>query len=96
MDGIVFGQGWGWVLSRLGSLYIPGCPRTHSIDQAGFDLRDLPASASRVLVLKAQLGIVFFDADVFEGILRTLIGNVQCLMQMTVSFGGGIGHTHPY
>jgi hypothetical protein len=31
----------------------PGCPRTHSVDQAGLELRNLPASGSRVLGLKA-------------------------------------------
>jgi hypothetical protein len=31
----------------------PGCPGTHFIDQAGLELRNLPASASRVLGLKA-------------------------------------------
>jgi hypothetical protein len=31
----------------------PGCPGTHSIDQAGLELRNLPASASQVLELKA-------------------------------------------
>jgi hypothetical protein len=35
----------------------PGCPETHSIDQVGLELRDLPASASasasRVLGSKA-------------------------------------------
>jgi hypothetical protein len=35
------------------SLYSPGCPGTHSVDQAGLKLRDLPASASQVLGLKA-------------------------------------------
>jgi hypothetical protein len=35
------------------SLYSPGCPRTHFVDQAGLELRNLPASASRVLGLKA-------------------------------------------
>jgi hypothetical protein len=35
------------------SLYRPGCPGTHFVDQAGFELRNLPASASRVLGLKA-------------------------------------------
>jgi hypothetical protein len=28
------------------SLCSPGCPGTHSVDQAGLELRDLPASAS--------------------------------------------------
>ena len=35
------------------SLYSPGCPRTHSVDQDGLELRNLPASASQVLGLKA-------------------------------------------
>jgi hypothetical protein len=35
------------------SLYSPGCPGTHSVDQAGLELRNPPASASRVLGLKA-------------------------------------------
>jgi hypothetical protein len=35
------------------SLYSPGCPGTHFVDQAGLELRHLPASASQVLVLKA-------------------------------------------
>ena len=30
-----------------------GCPETHSIDQAGLELRNPPASASQVLGLKA-------------------------------------------
>jgi hypothetical protein len=35
------------------SLYSPGCPGTHFADQAGLELRNLPASASGVLGLKA-------------------------------------------
>jgi hypothetical protein len=35
------------------SLYSPGCPGTHSVNQAGLELRNLPASASQVLGLKA-------------------------------------------
>ena len=34
------------------SLYSPGCPETHFVDQAGLEFRNLPASASRVLGLK--------------------------------------------
>jgi hypothetical protein len=34
------------------SLCNPGCPGTHSVDQAGFELRNSPASASQVLGLK--------------------------------------------
>jgi hypothetical protein len=35
------------------SLYSPDCPEIHSVDQAGFELRNPPASASQVLGLKA-------------------------------------------
>jgi hypothetical protein len=35
-------------------LYSSCCPGTHSVDQAGLKLRNLPASASQVLGLKAQ------------------------------------------
>jgi hypothetical protein len=35
------------------SLYSPGCSGTHFVDQTGLELRNLPASASRVLGLKA-------------------------------------------
>jgi hypothetical protein len=35
------------------SLCSPGCLGTHFVDQAGLELRNLPASASRVLGLKA-------------------------------------------
>ena len=38
---------------RQVSLCIPGCPGTHSVDQAGLELRNLPASTSQVLRLKA-------------------------------------------
>jgi hypothetical protein len=33
----------------------PGCPETHSVDQAGLKLRNPPASASQVLGLKVPL-----------------------------------------
>jgi hypothetical protein len=36
------------------SLYSPGCPGAHSVDQAGLKLRNPPASASQVLGLKAH------------------------------------------
>jgi hypothetical protein len=35
------------------SLCSSGCPGTHSVNQAGFKLRNLPASASQMLGLKA-------------------------------------------
>jgi hypothetical protein len=35
------------------SLHSPGCPGTYSVDQAGLELRNPPASATQVLGLKA-------------------------------------------
>jgi hypothetical protein len=35
------------------SLYSPGCPGTHSVDQVGLELRNPPVSAFQVLGLKA-------------------------------------------
>jgi hypothetical protein len=35
-----------WLCLDRVSLYDSGCPGTHSVDQAGFELRNLPASAS--------------------------------------------------
>ena len=48
------------------SLCSPGCPGTHSVDQAGLDPRDPPASATWVLGLKActtttPLAFLFFS-----------------------------------
>jgi hypothetical protein len=50
------------------SLCSPGCPGTHSVDQAGLELRNLPASASQVLGLKAcaitpSLETLFFKVE---------------------------------
>jgi hypothetical protein len=39
------------------SLCSPGCPGTHSVDQAGLRLRNSPASASQVLGLNQVLGL---------------------------------------
>jgi hypothetical protein len=44
---------WFFVFRDRVSLCSPGCPGTHSVDQAGLELRNLPASASWVLGLKA-------------------------------------------
>ena len=44
-----------WFFRNRVSLYSPGCPGTHFVDQVGLKLRNLPASASasQVLGLKA-------------------------------------------
>ena len=38
---------------KTGFLCNPGCPGTHSVDQAGLELSNSPTSASQVLGLKA-------------------------------------------
>jgi hypothetical protein len=48
------------------SLCSPGCPGTHSVGQAGLELRN-PASASQVLGLKACATTVQLN-DIFESI----------------------------
>jgi hypothetical protein len=39
--------------SETGFLCSPGCPGAHFVDQAGLELRNPPASATRKLGLKA-------------------------------------------
>jgi hypothetical protein len=41
-----------FVFWHRGSLCSPDCPGTHSVDQAGLELRNPPASASQILGLK--------------------------------------------
>ena len=43
---------WFLVFRDRVSLYSPGCPGTNSVDQAGLELRNPPASASQMLGLK--------------------------------------------
>jgi hypothetical protein len=49
------------------SLCSPGCPGTHSVNKAGLELRNLPASASQVLGLKACATTpgMMWDLDLF-------------------------------
>jgi hypothetical protein len=44
---------FGLVFQDRVSLCSSGCPGTHSVDQAGLKLRNLPSSASQLLGLKA-------------------------------------------
>jgi hypothetical protein len=48
------------------SLYSPGCPGTHFVDQADLELRNPPASASQVLGLKACATTPGPEGDSFE------------------------------
>jgi hypothetical protein len=43
---------WGGGFPDRVSLYSPGCPGTHFVDQASLELRNPPVSASQVLGLK--------------------------------------------
>ena len=43
---------WVFVVVVVVCLFVRECPGTHSVDQAGLELRNLPACASRVLGLK--------------------------------------------
>ena len=69
--GLVWFWFWFWFLvfwDRV-FLYSPGCPGTHSVDQAGLELRNPPASASQVLGLKVctttRFTKLFFFKDLF-------------------------------
>jgi hypothetical protein len=49
------------------SLYSPDYPGTHSVDQAGLELRNLPASASQVLGLQASTTTPGFQSVLERG-----------------------------
>jgi hypothetical protein len=66
------------------SLCSHGCPGTHSVDQAGHELRNPPASASQVLGLKAgtttaRLQCFFLMKYVVEKPIPGVIDNVEVL-----------------
>uniref|UniRef100_A0A8C6IGZ8 Uncharacterized protein n=1 Tax=Mus spicilegus TaxID=10103 RepID=A0A8C6IGZ8_MUSSI len=68
---------------------IPGCPGTHSVNQAGLELRNPPASASQVLGLKAYttiyFQITFCSLCVLVGHLWVFrVGNKIILMQKVI------------
>jgi hypothetical protein len=71
-----FGLVWfGLVFGDRVSLYSPGCPGTHSVDQAGLKLRNPPAFPSQVLGLKecattAWPNSPFYSKLVLPGIAR--------------------------
>jgi hypothetical protein len=74
------------------SLYSPGCPGTHFVDQAGLKLRILPASASRVLGLKVcatMPGMLLFSFIIIckytVAVFRHARRGRQISLQMVVS-----------
>jgi hypothetical protein len=68
----------------------PGCPGTHSVDQAGLELRNPPASASQVLGLKAcattpgSTSIIFIGKSTFMKSLTR--GDVRLGHTLCVSY----------
>jgi hypothetical protein len=64
----------------------PGCPGTHSVDQAGLELRNPPASASRVLGLKACAT----TAQPFVLFLVSFISH-PCSSYLTPHYSCGLG-----
>ena len=62
----------------------PGCPGAHSVDQAGLDLRDPPASAFQVLGLK-----VFASTAWLIIFLKILKSNLWVIL--ICPFGGKSG-----
>jgi hypothetical protein len=55
------------------SLCSPGCPGTHFVDQAGLELRNPPASTSRVLGLKACATMPRFNTSFLKTYLFIII-----------------------
>ena len=53
------------------SLYSPGCPGTHFVDQAGLELRNLPAFATQVLGLKACVTTPNFNTTLIWHICKS-------------------------
>jgi hypothetical protein len=68
------------------SLCSPGCPGTHSIDQVGLELRNPPASASRVLGLKACATTPGYSVPLFNKTLteRLMMGTRVTLLIVCV------------
>ena len=67
------------------SLYNPGCPGSHSVDQAGLKLKNSPASAFQVLGLQACATTAR---------LKKVLTSTSCLM-LCLSIGRTHGKGHP-
>ncbi|GAB1290027.1 Acetyl-CoA carboxylase 2 [Apodemus speciosus] len=64
------------------SLYNPGCPGTHSVDQAGLELRNPPASASQVLGLKEYIKMADQYVPVPGGPNNNNYANVELIIDI--------------
>ena len=69
------------------SLCCPGCPGTHSVEQAGLELKDVPASAFQVLGLKARATIAcpLCLQEVFGDLGLSLVFVLVILLQYPTS-----------
>jgi hypothetical protein len=69
------------------SLCSPGCPGTHSVDQADLELRKLPASASQVLGLKRAGTPLTWATPFAEAYIKTWMKETfaLCLAHKSVS-----------
>jgi hypothetical protein len=63
----------------------PGCPGTHFVDQAGLELRNPPASASRVLGLKACATMPGLDLVIRIVFLLLFRGNRSLMVFTSLS-----------
>jgi hypothetical protein len=66
-----------WFFQDRVSLYSPGCPGTHFVDQAGLELRNLPASAFRVLGLKACTTTLGYYICILLNVARLPVQTLQ-------------------
>jgi hypothetical protein len=74
------------VFSRQCCPCSPGCPGTHSVDQAGLKLRNPSASASQVLGLKARTTTAWLELILNPGtLLKLLIRFKNSLVEFLVS-----------
>ncbi|GAB1292634.1 Major facilitator superfamily domain-containing 13B [Apodemus speciosus] len=76
--------------SQWVSLYSPGCPGTHSVDQTGLELGNPPASASQVLGLKVILMIWNILTDL-SGYFR-MSSQYDCCLRYHCSLLGALLH----
>ena len=78
------------------SLCSPGCPGTHFVDQAGLELRNPPASASRVLGLKGCATTPGFPQFLFSNLFLFFIYWLIWLVWENVSLSSPGWHESRY
>ena len=66
---------------RQGFFILPGCPGTHSVDQAGLKLRNLPASAFQLLRLKGCATMPGFYCSSGQFLASQLSALITCVLK---------------